>query len=127
MVQLIPPECFRKGWKSSHVFPGASYLSEQTGCSGGKRNGKIDTNGIFPEKKGQPSKVVFFLHFSVPKRPEPLEPGSDAMTLYITSLGGDWPPHLFVPRLLRHLEMYSQMERLIPVAISSVGNAQYQL
>ena len=57
----------------------------------------------------------------------PLEPGSDAMTLYVTSLGGDWPPHSFVPRLLRHLEMYSQMERLIPFAISSVGNAQYHL
>ena len=24
---------------------------------------------------------------------------------YITSLDGHWPPHLFVPRLSRHLEM----------------------
>ena len=26
---------------------------------------------------------------------------------YITSLGGHWPPHQFVPRLLRHWEMDS--------------------
>ena len=46
---------------------------------------------------------------------------------YTTSLGGLWPPHLFVPSLLRHSEMDSQMERHIPFPISSVGNVQYHL
>ena len=40
---------------------------------------------------------------------------------------GHWSPHLFVPRLLRHSQIDSQLERLIPFLISSVGNVQCHL
>ena len=46
---------------------------------------------------------------------------------YVTSLRGPQPPHLFVRRLSRHLEMNSQMARLIPFPISSVGDVQHRL
>ena len=40
---------------------------------------------------------------------------------------GHWPPHLIVPRLLRHSQIDSQLERLIPFLIFSVGNVQCHL
>ena len=105
-------------------------MSQKTGCFDGKTNGMVDTNENFMGKKGQPAKVAFFFHLYrndwnfLYHLVAPLEPGPDAR---ITSLGGHWPLHLFVPRLLRPSEMDSQMARLIPFPVSSVGNVQYDL